>query len=60
MAKKSLAERDQALVWHPYTQMQNAPAPIPIVKGDLIKNPGIVEILPAYTLCRIQPIHCQF
>lgn len=34
MAKKSLAERDQDLIWHPYTQMQNAPAPIPIVRGE--------------------------
>jgi len=34
MAKKSLAERDQELIWHPYTQMQNAPAPIPIVRGE--------------------------
>ena len=34
MAKKSLAERDQELIWHPYTQMQNAPTPIPIVRGE--------------------------
>ena len=34
MAKKSLAERDQDLIWHPYTQMQNAPAPIPIIRGE--------------------------
>lgn len=34
MVKKSLAERDQDLIWHPYTQMQNAPAPIPIVRGE--------------------------
>lgn len=34
MAGKSLAERDQDLIWHPYTQMQNAPAPIPIVRGE--------------------------
>ena len=34
MAEKSLAERDQDLIWHPYTQMQNAPAPIPIIKGE--------------------------
>jgi adenosylmethionine-8-amino-7-oxononanoate aminotransferase len=34
MAEKSLAERDQALIWHPYTQMQNAAAPIPIIRGE--------------------------
>ena len=34
MAKKSLAERDQEIIWHPYTQMQNAPSPIPIVRGE--------------------------
>jgi adenosylmethionine-8-amino-7-oxononanoate aminotransferase len=33
MAEKSLAERDQAVIWHPYTQMRNAPSPVPIVKG---------------------------
>ena len=32
--KKSLAERDQNVIWHPYTQMQNAASPIPIVKGE--------------------------
>lgn len=34
MAKKSLAERDQMVIWHPYTQMKNAPSPIPIVRGE--------------------------
>ncbi|MDB5014002.1 MAG: bioA [Daejeonella sp.] len=34
MEEKSLAERDQAVIWHPYTQMQTAPAPIAIVKGE--------------------------
>ncbi len=29
----ALAARDQAVVWHPFTQMQTAPLPIPIVKG---------------------------
>jgi adenosylmethionine---8-amino-7-oxononanoate aminotransferase len=29
----SLAERDKAVVWHPFTQMQTAPLPIPIVRG---------------------------
>ena len=31
---KSLAERDQAVIWHPYTQMHTAAAPIPIVRGE--------------------------
>ncbi|MCC2545429.1 adenosylmethionine--8-amino-7-oxononanoate transaminase [Hymenobacter sp. BT175] len=30
----TLAERDHAVVWHPYTQMQTAPLPIPIVRGE--------------------------
>lgn len=30
----SLIERDQKVVWHPYTQMKNALAPIPIVRGE--------------------------
>jgi adenosylmethionine-8-amino-7-oxononanoate aminotransferase len=30
----SLVERDRAALWHPYTQMQTAPAPVPIVKGE--------------------------
>ena len=34
MEEKSLAERDQAVIWHPYTQMQTAPAPIAIVRGE--------------------------
>lgn len=34
MAQRSLAERDGDLIWHPYTQMQNAAAPIPIVRGE--------------------------
>lgn len=29
----SLAERDLKVIWHPYTQMQTALPPIPIVKG---------------------------
>ncbi len=28
-----LAQRDQAVIWHPFTQMQTAPLPIPIVRG---------------------------
>ncbi|WBO85419.1 adenosylmethionine--8-amino-7-oxononanoate transaminase [Hymenobacter yonginensis] len=30
----SLALRDAAVLWHPYTQMQTAPLPIPIVRGE--------------------------
>jgi adenosylmethionine-8-amino-7-oxononanoate aminotransferase len=30
----TLAERDAAIIWHPYTQMQNASLPIGIVKGE--------------------------
>lgn len=26
--------RDRALVWHPYTQMQTAPPPLPVVRGE--------------------------
>jgi adenosylmethionine-8-amino-7-oxononanoate aminotransferase len=34
MAERSLTERDQAVIWHPYTQMQNALSPVPIVRGE--------------------------
>jgi adenosylmethionine-8-amino-7-oxononanoate aminotransferase len=30
---KSLRERDQQVIWHPYTQHKNYPGPVPIVKG---------------------------
>jgi len=30
----SLADRDRACVWHPYTQMQTAPAPLGIVRAQ--------------------------
>jgi adenosylmethionine-8-amino-7-oxononanoate aminotransferase len=30
----SLVERDLAVIWHPYTQMQTAQPPIPIVRGE--------------------------
>src|SRR3954466_9686478 len=30
----TLIDRDQASVWHPYTQMLNAPPPLPIVRGE--------------------------
>ena len=29
-----LAERDRSVVWHPFTQMQTAPLPVPIVRGE--------------------------
>ena len=31
---QNLATRDQAVIWHPFTQMQTAPLPIPIVRGE--------------------------
>ena len=34
MSGRSLIDRDRAHLWHPYTQMQTAPAPLPIVKGE--------------------------
>jgi adenosylmethionine-8-amino-7-oxononanoate aminotransferase len=34
MIPRSLVDRDRACVWHPYTQMQTAPAPLPIVRGE--------------------------
>ena len=30
----TLAERDHAVLWHPYTQMQTAPLPVPIISGE--------------------------
>lgn len=30
---KELQTRDAKVIWHPYTQMKTAPAPLPIVKG---------------------------
>jgi adenosylmethionine-8-amino-7-oxononanoate aminotransferase len=30
----NLAERDLQVIWHPYTQMQTAQPPIPIVRGE--------------------------
>ena len=30
----SLIERDQKVIWHPYTQMKNAQNPIPIKRGE--------------------------
>jgi len=31
---KSLLDRDRACLWHPYTQMLTAPAPIPVVRAQ--------------------------
>ena len=33
-AAVSLAARDAAHLWHPYTQMLTRPAPIPVVSGE--------------------------
>lgn len=30
----SLAERDRKVIWHPYTQMQTAPMPLEVVRGE--------------------------
>ena len=30
----TLSQRDQAVIWHPFTQMQTAPLPISIVRGE--------------------------
>ncbi len=30
----SLVDRDAAVLWHPYTQAQTAPPPLPIVRGE--------------------------
>jgi adenosylmethionine-8-amino-7-oxononanoate aminotransferase len=30
----NLIDRDRAVLWHPYTQMLTAPAPLPIVRGE--------------------------
>ncbi len=30
----SLTDRDRKVLWHPYTQMQTAPAPLEIVRGE--------------------------
>ena len=32
--RMSLADRDRAVLWHPYTQMLTAPAPLPIVRAE--------------------------
>ncbi|MBN8825395.1 MULTISPECIES: adenosylmethionine--8-amino-7-oxononanoate transaminase [unclassified Spirosoma] len=42
-----LAERDRAVIWHPFTQMQTAPAPIAIAsgKGSVLYGPDGREYL---------------
>jgi adenosylmethionine---8-amino-7-oxononanoate aminotransferase len=30
----SLSDRDQSVIWHPYTQMKTAAPPLPVVAGD--------------------------
>ena len=32
--RANLTSRDLACIWHPYTQMKTAPAPLPIVRGE--------------------------
>jgi adenosylmethionine-8-amino-7-oxononanoate aminotransferase len=32
--KLNLSERDQQVIWHPYTAQKYAPAPIPIIRGE--------------------------
>src|SRR5688500_4231154 len=32
--EKSLSERDQQVIWHPYTPQKHAATPIPIEKGE--------------------------
>lgn len=47
MSQHNLSQRDQDHIWHPYTQMQTAKAPIAIVKGQgtqLFDNEGKVYI----------------
>ncbi len=34
MQQPTLAARDQQVIWHPYTQMQTAPQPIAITRGE--------------------------
>ncbi|MFY0255119.1 adenosylmethionine--8-amino-7-oxononanoate transaminase [Chitinophaga sp. 30R24] len=34
MQTSSLSARDMEVIWHPYTQMQTAPAPVGIVRGQ--------------------------
>ncbi|HZK62604.1 MAG TPA: adenosylmethionine--8-amino-7-oxononanoate transaminase [Puia sp.] len=34
MNSSSLSERDQQVIWHPYTQHQQAELPIPVVRGE--------------------------
>lgn len=34
MKPLNLVDRDRACLWHPYTQMQTAPPPLPVVRGE--------------------------
>ena len=34
METANLAQRDQRIIWHPFTQMQTAQPPLPIVRGE--------------------------
>jgi adenosylmethionine---8-amino-7-oxononanoate aminotransferase len=47
MSQHNLSQRDQKHIWHPYTQMHTAAAPIAIVKGqcaELVDDQGKVYI----------------
>ncbi len=33
-SERSLIERDRQTIWHPYTQMRTAPAPLPVARGE--------------------------
>lgn len=47
MSQQNLSQRDQNHIWHPYTQMQTAAAPIAIVKGqgtELVDDAGKVYV----------------
>src|SRR5436190_11298770 len=34
ISEQSLSQRDQKVIWHPYTQMKTADPPIGIVRGE--------------------------
>ena len=50
--KNNLSDRDSKIIWHPFTQMKTAEAPIAIVKGEgarLYDEAGNVYICLLYT-----------
>ena len=36
----NLSERDEKVIWHPYTQMQTAGLPVAIVRGEGAEHTG--------------------